>query len=70
MFDLDKSLAAWRSSYTQRRAFSADDLDELEQHIRDQVAEGVAQGETPQVAFERAMRDMGAWDSAGMGAGK
>ncbi|MFK7846720.1 MAG: ABC transporter permease, partial [Rhodothermales bacterium] len=70
MFDLDKSLAAWRSSYTQRRAFSTEDLDELEQHIRDQVAEEIAEGETPQTAFDRAMKDMGAWDAAEQEYGK
>jgi hypothetical protein len=37
-FDLDKALSAWRRSLEYNRTFSLDDLDELERHVRDQVA--------------------------------
>ena len=46
MFDLDKAIAAWRRSLSYNRAFVGDDLDELEQRVRDQVeglrAEGMS----------------------------
>lgn len=45
MFDLGQAGAAWRRSLELNRAFSSDDLDELEQHLRDHVASYVAEGE-------------------------
>ncbi len=64
MFDLNKSLSAWRSAYAKRRAFSTEDLDELEAHVRDQVLELTAEGLTEQEAFEHAMSEMGNWENA------
>ena len=54
-FDLDKALAAWRRSLEHNRAFSRDDLDELEQHLRDQVAGVVAEGVEEEVAFRQSL---------------
>ncbi|MFK7845073.1 MAG: ABC transporter permease [Rhodothermales bacterium] len=64
MFDLDKTLSTWRNSYKLRRAFSTEDMDELEQHLRDEIDELVEKGFSPQMAFERAIKDMGSWDTA------
>ncbi len=64
MFDLDKSLAAWRQAYNKQQAFSADDLDELEQHVRDQVAALTNGGMAPADAFNQAMREMGGQENA------
>ncbi|HMB92407.1 MAG TPA: ABC transporter permease [Rhodothermales bacterium] len=63
-FDLDKALAAWRRSLEYNRTFTADDLDELEQHLRDQVAGFVAQGLNEKAAFAQAMREMGDYGTA------
>jgi len=63
-FDLEKALAAWRRSLEYNRAFSADDLDELEQHVRDQVAGLVAEGLTEEAAFHRALHEMGDYPTA------
>ena len=58
-FDLDKALAAWRRTLEYDSALRADDLDELEQHLRDQVAGLVGEGLTEKSALDRALREMG-----------
>ncbi|MEM1126929.1 MAG: ABC transporter permease [Bacteroidota bacterium] len=58
-FHLDTALAAWRRSLTFNPAFSEDDLDELEAHLRDEVSAGVAAGMTPETALTAALREMG-----------
>ena len=63
-FDVTKALSAWRRSLEYNRAFSADDLDELEQHLRDHVAGLVAEGLTEEAAFRRALREMGGHPTA------
>ena len=63
-FDLEKALAAWRRSLQYNRAFTADDLDELEQHLRDQVAGLVALGLNEEAAFRHALREMGNYGTA------
>ena len=63
-FDLDKALAAWRRSLKHNRTFTADDLDELEQHLRDQVAGLVAQGLAEEAAFRQSLREMGDYSTA------
>lgn len=64
MFDLKKALAAWRRSLEHSRTFTVDDLDELEQHLRDQIAGLAAEGVTEKEAFDRALRDMGDYGTA------
>ena len=44
MFDLDKALAAWRRTLEHNRAFTPDDIDELERHIRDEVHAQMVRG--------------------------
>ena len=66
MFDLNKSLAAWRRSLEHNRAFTQDDVDELEQHLRDQVFGLVEEGLSQKTAFRRALSEMGDYTSAEM----
>jgi putative ABC transport system permease protein len=58
-FDLDAALAVWRRGLANHRALLPDDLDELEQHVRDQVADLVAGGATEEAAYRRALTEMG-----------
>ncbi len=58
-FHLNTALATWRRSLSTNRTFSADDLDELEQHLRDQIAALVQGGQSEKAAFEQAMAAMG-----------
>ncbi len=59
MFNLEKALATWRRSLEHRRVFQQDDLDELEQHVRDQVQGLMAKGRSEAAAFGKAMQEMG-----------
>lgn len=63
-FDLDTALAAWRATLTYNRTFTTDDLDELEQHLRDQVAGLVAEGLDEKAAYRQAVREMGDYATA------
>ena len=58
-FDLDKALAAWRRTLEYNRAFTSEDRDELERHVRDQIAALVKQGLSEAEAFRRALDEMG-----------
>ena len=59
MFNLEKTIASWRRQFRYNRAFLEQDVDELERHIRDEVAYLVRQGRSEKEAFEEAMREMG-----------
>ena len=63
-FNLDKAIASWRRTMVYNRAFTDDDLDELEQHVRDQVDGLRAQGLPEQEAFRRTMHEMGDYSTA------
>ena len=58
-FHLDKAVAAWRDRLQRNRAFLADDLDELESHLRDHVDRLVGAGLSEREAFEAARRRLG-----------
>ena len=64
MFNLDKALASWRRNLANNHAFSADDLDELEQHVRDQVAALCRRGLSDKEAFRTAVHEMGEYGTA------
>ena len=64
MFDLENSVAAWRQQYKHRDTISADDLAELEQHLRDEIFDLMSTGLSQQTAFLRAARGMGDFDTA------
>ena len=59
---LDDQIAAWRRYLSAHRAISADDADELESHLRDQITELGAAGLKPDEAFLIAVRRLGAVD--------
>lgn len=59
MFELDKAIRSWRKSLRKRQALLKEDVDELEQHIRDQVDVLVLRGARESDAFGIAMRKMG-----------
>ncbi|MEM9666413.1 MAG: ABC transporter permease [Bacteroidota bacterium] len=63
-FDLEHAVAAWRRLFAHNRAFTPDDLDELEGHLRDRVAEFVENGLAPEAAFRAATQRMGPYDTA------
>ncbi|MEM1094694.1 MAG: permease prefix domain 1-containing protein [Bacteroidota bacterium] len=56
MFDLDRAIAEWRTAFERDAAFARHEIDELEAHLRDSVAERIAAGERPSEAFD-AVRD-------------
>ena len=58
-FNLDKSIAAWRSMLSRKQVFFGDDLEELEGHLRDHVAELIREGISEQEAFQRAQSHLG-----------
>ncbi len=64
MFNLDKTLAAWRRRLAHNRAFTAEDIDELAQHLRDQVYDLSEEGLSEEEAFRKALREMGDYTSA------
>ena len=59
---LDDQIAAWRRYLGAHRAISADDADELEAHLRDQITELARAGLKPDEAFLIAVRRLGAVD--------
>ncbi|MEM1095621.1 MAG: permease prefix domain 1-containing protein, partial [Bacteroidota bacterium] len=58
-FDLDAAVAIWRQTYAHRDVFSPDDLDELENHLRDHFEARCAAGSSPEAAFVEARRHVG-----------
>ena len=58
-FHLDQAIAAWREQFRRDRAFLADDLDELEAHLRDHVDRLVAAGLSERDAFKAARQRLG-----------
>ena len=62
MFDLEKAISTWRRLLKHRRYLLREDLEELEQHVRDQVASLQAHGLSEEQAFHRTMAEMGAFD--------
>lgn len=59
MFDLEKAIAAWRRTYEHRRAFFAEDVEELERHVRDHITALVAAGHGEEEAFRLAVQQVG-----------
>src|SRR5688572_19238181 len=57
-FDLDAALAVWRRGLANDRALLPDDLDELEQHVRDHVAARAAEGVGAEAAYREAIGAM------------
>jgi len=58
-FNFEVALATWRHVMKNERAMTPEDLDELEQHVRDQMAWLMAEGLSEEDAFRKTMREMG-----------
>ena len=63
-FDLEKAISAWRRPFEHNRAFSAEDIEELEGSLRDRVAALVEAGLTEEAAFRAALRRTGSYATA------
>lgn len=63
MSDLDEDIAAWRTAVTRGPAVDAADADELESHLRDQVADLVEVGLSDSEAFQIAVQRLGRMDA-------
>ncbi len=59
MIDLDKQIASWRKRFLNDSAFYNDDVEELENHVRDAVERLVAEGYPEREAFLEATRLLG-----------
>ena len=60
---LEEQIDQWRSYLRRQRAISAADVDELEDHLRDQITTLVNAGLSPDEAFLVAVKRMGGLDS-------
>ena len=61
-FDLNAAIQRWRGELAKSSSFRADDLDELESHLRDSESSLQAQGLTAEEAFLIAVRRAGSGD--------
>lgn len=59
LFSLETAIATWRHIHVQNRAFSNEDLDELERHLRDHMAGLVEDGCAESKAFQQALQSLG-----------
>jgi len=59
MFDLDRAIAEWRTAFERDAAFARHEIDELEAHLRDSVAERIAAGEQLADAFAAVQAALG-----------
>lgn len=62
MSDIDTDIARWRTAVTKDSAVDAADADELEGHLREQIADLVAVGLSQQEAFQIAVQRLGQVD--------
>ena len=62
MADLDADIALWRTAVTKSSAVDAADADELESHLREQVADLAAVGLSDAEAFQIAVQRLGKVD--------
>ncbi len=59
LFDLEKAIAAWRRPLEHNRAFSGEDIEELENSLCDRVSSLVEAGRPEEEAFRLAVERMG-----------
>ena len=59
MFDIEKAIGAWRRSFSYNRVFFREDLDELEEHLRDHVEALRDAGWQEEAAFRTALDELG-----------
>lgn len=60
-FHLENAIRTWRQFLGKERAISSDDAEELEIHLRDEVAELMERGYTSEEAFQRAVKQLGSY---------
>lgn len=58
-FNLETAINTWRHVLRNERAVLEEDLEELEQHVREQVAAQVQEGQSEELAFRTSMQEMG-----------
>ena len=63
MDSVESQIAEWRAYVAKAHAVNGHDVDELEDHLRDQIAELDAAGLTPDEAFLVAVKRMGDLDT-------
>lgn len=59
MFDLNQQVVRWKRAFAEKRTCSRDELDELESHLRDDIAALVATGIPEQDAFCKSVSRLG-----------
>jgi putative ABC transport system permease protein len=59
MFDLDSAILQWRKRLSLRDGLTADDLDEIESHVRDEIESLVADGHSEKTGFYHTVRGFG-----------
>ena len=70
MFDLEQSIAAWRQQMLSAGIQTDADLDELEDHLREETARRMGSGMAAPEAFEAAVRQLGSTDALRTAFGK
>ena len=63
MFDLEKAISEWRQRVVAAGVKSKKILNELESHLRDDLARQEKEGASPEAAFEFALRKIGESDA-------
>lgn len=58
-FELERAVTSWRAFLSTQPALESDDLDELETHLREDIARWKAEGLTDEEAFRKALRRLG-----------
>jgi hypothetical protein len=59
MFDLNQQIDRWISAFAKQGACSSDELQELESHLREEIAALVAAGRSQQEAFSKSVSRLG-----------
>jgi cytochrome c assembly protein len=59
MFDLDQQIDRWKSAFVKKAACSSDELQELESHLREEIAALVTAGCCEQEAFSESVSRLG-----------
>ncbi len=59
MFDLENSIQEWKRSLRKNSYFEDGDIEELESHIRDRVKDLIDQGLHDELAFDKAIQEIG-----------
>jgi|GEM_PF-2961369 len=58
-FHLNRAIDEWLLQMRRKRAFRADDLEELRSHLLDQTEDSISKGRPPDEAFRQALRQLG-----------